>query len=81
VASGEVLLLVQDLDFSADEAVCDALSAVDVCSFHDYAVLYLGVEDGGVVAYDGGAYDGCSDLIDLYDSWFKKAHDFSCGMS
>jgi hypothetical protein len=34
-----------------------------------------------VVTYDGGAYDGCSDLIDLYDSWFKKAHDFSCGMS
>jgi hypothetical protein len=52
-----------------------------VGSFHDYAVLYLGVEDGGVVAYDGGAYDGCSDLIDLYDSWFKKAHDFSRGMN
>ena len=41
-------------------------------SFHDYAVLYLGVEDGGVVAYDGGAYDGCSDLIDLYDVGSRK---------
>ena len=81
MAFWDVLFVTQDLDVSPDEAVDDAPPAVNVGSFHDYAVLYLGVEDGGVVAYDGGAYDGCSDLIDLYDSWFKKAHDFSFGMS
>ncbi len=43
MAFWDVLFIAQDLDVSPDEAVCDALSAVDVCSFHDDAVLDLRV--------------------------------------
>jgi hypothetical protein len=41
---------VEYLDSSADEAVCDALSAVDECAAHNDGVLDLGVSDGGVVS-------------------------------
>ena len=39
MASGDVLFIAQDLDVSPDEAVCDAVAAVGVGSFHDDAVL------------------------------------------
>ena len=55
----DVLFIAQDLDVSPDEAVCDALSAVDVGSFHDYAVLHLRVEDGGAVSDAGVGADVC----------------------
>ena len=32
MASGDVFFRAEDLDVSPDEAVCDALSAVDVCA-------------------------------------------------
>ena len=42
--------MAEDGDVSPDEAVCDASPAVDVGPLHDYAVLCLGVADGGVVS-------------------------------
>jgi hypothetical protein len=39
-----------DLDFHSDQAIYDTPATVDVGAFHDDGVIYLGVEDGGVVS-------------------------------
>ena len=49
MAFEDILLVAEDLDFPSDEAVDNAPAAVGLCAVHDYAVLYLGVQDGGVV--------------------------------
>ena len=50
MAFWDVLFVTQDLDVSPDEAVDDAPPAVYVGSFHDYAVLDLGIGDADVVS-------------------------------
>jgi len=44
----DVLFVAEYGGASADEAIGDAPSAVDVAVFHDDAVLYLSVHYGGV---------------------------------
>ena len=72
MAFWDVLFVAQDLDVSPDEAVCDALSAVDECAAHNDGVLDLGVSDGGVVS-DAcvGAYVGVWSYLAAvaYDDW------------
>lgn len=50
-----ILFIAEDFDFSPDETVYYAFSTVDVCSFHDDDVLYLGVTNCGLVADNGEA--------------------------
>jgi len=50
VVSGDVLFVAEDGDVSPYEAIGDASAAIDMSAFHDDAVLYLGVADGGVVS-------------------------------
>ena len=66
MASGDVFFRAEDLYVSSDEAVHDASPAVDVGSFHDYAVLYLGVQDG-VTAVRGQRRPG---LLRGLPGWF-----------
>jgi len=62
----QVLFIAEELDISSDEAVCDAPSTVDVGSFHDSAVLHLGVTDYRVVSDTGVGADvgvGADDAV------------------
>ena len=53
VAFWEVLFGAEDLDVPSHEAVGDSSAAVDVCAFHEDAILYLGVPESDIV------YDAC----------------------
>lgn len=65
---GNVVFVVKDTYFSADEAVRDASAAVYVGSFHDYVVLYLGFPDGDVVAYNGGSVRRDESIVRVFMS-------------
>ena len=50
MASGDVLFVAEDSDISPYETVGDVSPAVDVCAFHDDAILYLCFVYNDVVA-------------------------------
>lgn len=55
MAFREVLLVSEDLNIPANEAVSNTSSTVDFSTLHYYAVFHLGVGDSGVVS-DAGVW-------------------------